>query len=191
MKKIIFGWSILLVFLAHAGAQGTLQFVATLTGNSDATGSGTFSLTTNRLQYEVQTHLGYEQLQIRSPWPDPTAPVIFDLHLRFYNPPPCGTQGCYCLFRGSPTLSDDQITELEAGQWYVYAPNGPFYLQGQIVPVPEPHVLVLILLAGGIFRLFLFENHWREKLRALVWPVKGRFPQTASVSSTVHDGSTA
>src|SRR5437588_635812 len=133
MKPIVFGWSILLVFLAHAGAQGTLQFVAALTGNSDASGSGTFSLTTNRLAYMVQTPAGFDQGQITGPGADPNAPVIFTLHLSFCDPPGPGPNPGRCVFKGSPTLSDDQISQLESGQWYVQAisanPANP--IQGQ------------------------------------------------------------
>src|SRR5207302_949071 len=119
------------------------QFVATLTGNSDATGSGTFSLTTNRLTYDVQLPYGYDQAQIRSPWPDPNAPVVFDLRLSYCDPPGPGPNPGGCFFKAGKLLSEGQITDLEGGAWFVTS----FNLSGQIILVPEPSFVRL----GGLF----------------------------------------
>ena len=170
MKKMIVAW-FWLGILFNCAAQGTFEFTASLSDNIDASGTGTFSLTSNILQYDLRTSFPMSQAQIRSPWPDPTAPVIFDLDLRFCDPPPCPSVGCYCYFHGGFKLSDSQATDLTSGQWYVYAPNGPFYIQGQILPVPEPHPIALLAFAGSIYSLF----RWYRK--TTIKPRLERTPQ--------------
>ena len=124
-------------------AQGTLYFNAHLTGNNDYSGNGTFSLTTNYFMYRVLTAYGFLEGQIRSPWPDSNAPVIFNLHFAGGQPPLGGFTNGYSEFRGHFVLSDSQIEDLQSAKWYVYLPaTPPYYLQGQIIPIPEPAISI-------------------------------------------------
>lgn len=120
--------------------QGTLYFTAHLTGNTSYFGDGTFSLTTNRFGYDVLINsAGFDQAQIRSPWPDTNASVVFDLFLWARVPPLPDGSGDFCRFRGVFYLTDQQIIELQNANWFVYSSAGPdFFLRGQIVPIPEP-----------------------------------------------------
>jgi len=163
----------LLACALPAQAQGTIQFQATLTGsaevppNSDPTiGTGRFSVDGNLLNFRVDVPAltfisvsGY----IQGPaLPGAIGPTIFDLggptfkggcsfgcppEYLFFSPasPPFGA--------GPFTLTDAQIAQLESGLWYVNitsAANPDGQLRGQILPVPEPSALALLLSGAGL-----------------------------------------
>lgn len=129
----------LLACVLGAQAQSTLQFHATLTGaqvvppNSDSTiGRGDFWLTDNMLSFQVDVPLITfitTGATIKGPaLPGDESPLIFDLGGAFVTPgssqgdPPGyrfespfdGTFGA-----GPFTLTSDQISQLQAGLWYV------------------------------------------------------------------------
>src|SRR5258708_3143356 len=133
----------LAVSAVDALAQGTIYFTATLTGNYGVDGSGTFSLITNRFRYDVQTPFGFSVAQMLSPWPDTNAVSIFDLVWIGCRTPSAPDPGA-CFFKGSLTLSDAQIADLTSGKWFVYSPNGPFFVEAQLpaAPAPSPPLLV-------------------------------------------------
>ena len=171
-------WHILKFLIVLAGlvrtdsaqAQGTLQFIATLTGtnevppNTDPTvGNGAFSLDGNILNFEVlvpaETFISLRAFIQGPAGLGTNGPVIFDLgqpsfiggsppYYSFFSPP-FGPLGA-----GPFTLSDSQVNDLMSGLWYVnvtsaFEPNGQ--LRGQIFVVPEPSGISLILFGVGIF----------------------------------------
>ncbi len=140
---------VLLGSLASTHAQGTMQFIANLSGDSGYTGIGLFSLVTNYFSYDVQMPFGYSPTEIRSPWPDTSAPVVFNLQLTSViqpEPLPSTNRGAY-FFHGHFPLSDPQITELTSGQWFLSS----YDLQGQILNIPEPGGVTLLGTGIGIF----------------------------------------
>ena len=172
MKRLLLVLALLACAL-WAQAQGTLQFHATLTGsqvvppNSDPTiGRGDFWLIDGLLHFQVDVPaVTFSSMSgaIHGPaLPSSLAPVIFDLGgpgiypgsslgdpqgYRFFSPFD-GTFGA-----GPFTLTSGQISQLQAGLWYVEItsftlPNGQ--LRGQILPVPEPSVWALLVLIGGL-----------------------------------------
>ena len=153
-------FAIAILLLSHLGgalAQGTMYYEAHLTGNDPLiSGEATFSLTTNLFTYGVTSEWGFELAQIRSPWPDTNAPTLFNLQQTFCVPPQPfpGTNAGYCLFRGTLTLTDPQISDLMAGRWYVYSSqlSGAYFLSGQIVSVPEPHGAALLAFGSLLLR---------------------------------------
>src|SRR2546425_9126048 len=101
----------LLLGLLSLQGQGTVYFTANLTGNILQSGSRSFSLRTNDLFiYNVTTPYGFTQAQIRSPWPDTNAPVLFNLQVLGCVPPePApGTNAGFCSFQGSIGISDSE-----------------------------------------------------------------------------------
>jgi|SRR6266481_3119985 len=157
----------------QAQAQGTILFQATLTGsaevppNTDPTiGTGRFSLDGNLLSFRVDVPaVTFNSVSgfIQGPaLPGATGPVIFDLggptfkdgsdfgippEYIFFSPaaPPFGA--------GPFTLTEAQSTQLESGLWYVditseTMPGGQ--LRGQILPVPEPSSLALLVAGAGL-----------------------------------------
>ncbi len=156
--KSIFSFFFSMVCLGTVYAQGTLQFAVHLTGATDATGDGTFSLTGNLLSYDllIPYLFTYNTAEIHGPGvPGLNAPLIFGLHVRSCQPPQDLYKGG-CLFQGNLTLTDAQIPELVAEQWYVkaYWPELPdLPLQGQILQVPEPCTGAVLGLAAGVFWL--------------------------------------
>jgi len=162
----------LLACALWAQAQGTLQFHATLTGsqvvppNSDTTiAAGAFWLDGNSLSFYLDVPIVTfiaQNAYIEGPaLLGVNAAVIFDLGgptfrpgnefeplgVRFFSPftDPFGA--------GPFALTQGQISELEAGLWYVNVtsiaqPQGQ--LRGQILAVPEPSAWALIVLGGGL-----------------------------------------
>src|SRR6266852_2610824 len=157
----------------QAQAQGTIQFQATLTGsaevppNSDPTTAiGTFSLDGNILSFRVDVPAvtfisvsGY----IQGPaLPGANGPVIFDLGGPvFHSGNSLGSPPFYSF--GSPAappfgagpfqLTDAQIGQLEGCLWYeniTSAANPGGQVRGQILPVPEPSALALLLSGAGV-----------------------------------------
>ncbi|SRR5260221_403658 len=106
MKRLILPSLFILGIGGNIAAQGTTEFAAVLTGNTDAHGNGTFSLTTNLLAYDLELPYGYDQAQIRSPLPDVYSPVVFDLRLSFCDPPGPGPSLVGCFFKGCISLSE-------------------------------------------------------------------------------------
>lgn len=140
-------------------AQGTLYFTAHLTGNTDTVGDGTFSLTTNRFGYDVLINsFGFDQAQIRSPWGDTNASVVFDLFLWARVPPLPDGSGDFARFRGVFYLTDQQIADLQSENWFVSA-TAFHTLTGQILLIPEPAFPEL--LAVGVFTCVAFMLSFR------------------------------
>ena len=149
MKKL-FPLLCLVASFGYAHAQGTLEFTAHLSSTmSQAIGDGSFSLTGNLFNYDVQTAYGPQVAEIQGPGSATNAPVIFTLHLHLCEPP-LGQYRGGCVFTGNYTLSDVQIAELVSDQWYVNAlADSTVLLRGQIIQVPEPSGLALIALGIG------------------------------------------
>lgn len=167
----------LLACALWAQAQGTLQFHATLTGsqvvppNGDPTvGRGDFWLTGDVLSFRVDVPaITFTTLSgtINGPASSgSTGPIIFDLGgFAFHSGSSLGDPPFYSS--GSPasgpfgagpfTLTEDQISQLASGLWYVditsfTMPEGQ--LRGQILLVPEPSVGALIVLGGSLIVWF-------------------------------------
>jgi hypothetical protein len=155
-------------------AQGTLQFRATLTGSqvvpphSDPTAAlADFWLTGNVLDFYIAVPaitFTTDRGTINGPaLPGSLAPVIFDLGGFVFHSgstlgdPPTYSSGSPAIgpFGAGPfTLTTDQISQLQAGLWYVQItsftmPDGQ--LRGQILPVPEPSVWGLVGTGGLLF----------------------------------------
>jgi len=169
----------LLACALQAQAQGTIQFQAALTGsaevppNSDPTlAIGSFTLDASVLSFYVDVPLVTFIAQsafIQGPAsPGANAPVIFDLGGPTFRPGnDFGVPPGYRFFSpfdgvfgaGPFPLSDAQIAQLESGLWYVNvtsAANPDGQLRGQILPVPEPSMPIVLgvgaLLLGCVFR---------------------------------------
>jgi hypothetical protein len=166
MKKIL-ALSLLLAGLSSASAQGTLQFTVTLNGanevppsNSPYYVSGALSLAGDALNFEIG--MAFTNINdifyptgagIYGPAaPGQNGPLIFDLS-GYYHPvinPPPGTYGGYS-YAGGLSLTSQQISDLEAGLWYVNFVSSAYpsgEIRGQIVPVPEPSTWALMILGG-------------------------------------------
>jgi hypothetical protein len=169
-----------------ARAQGTFDFKVTLTGsqevppNSDPTvGTGTFSLTGNSLSFLMDipavTFISVSASINGPALAGSNGPQIFDLGGPvFHSGNSLGTPPFYSF--GSPfdgvfgagpfTLTDQQINELESGLWYVNVtsaaePSGQ--LRGQLLQVPEPGSLSLLLVGVGVAG-FRRNATWRRKI---------------------------
>ncbi len=169
----------LLACALMARAQGTIQFNATLTAtnevppNSDPTiAIGTFSLDGTTLNFNVMvpavTFLAMSAYIQGPAAPGVNGPIIFDLGGPSFigGSPQFGIPPYYDFFSpsfgpvgaGPFTLTSDQINQLESGLWYVNVTSSSFpngILRGQIIQVPEPASLSLLLLSGLIV---LFKN---------------------------------
>jgi hypothetical protein len=124
-----------------AHAQGTLYFTAQVT-NELYSRTASFNLTSNRFHYSVGT-VGLDQVDIRGPGtPGSPAPVLFELSAIVCDPPLGGVLGD-CGFNGNLNFSEDQISELLAGELYIDSYSTTLYnqppMRGQILPVPEPY----------------------------------------------------
>ena len=138
-------------------AQGTLVFEAYPTSlGLFFPAYGVFTLDGNVLGYELLVYSGEDIAQIRGPGVahgDQEAPVLFDLNLIYCDPPLIPGYIGGCFYEGTLTLSDDQMSELISGQWYVKSIvsfNMASYSEGQIVLVPEPDFCIWIL-SGALF----------------------------------------
>jgi hypothetical protein len=168
MKRILCSIA-LAVSVVGAFSQGTIYFTANLTGNYGVDGTGSFSLSSNLFRYDVETPFPMSVAQMRSPWPDTNAASVFDLTWVGCDTPSAPTNNGGCFFHGSLVLSDAQVADLSSGNWFVYAPNGPFFVQGQVVSTPEPAPLALFGLGAG----FLCFRH-RQRARKSTCAKSGR-----------------
>ncbi len=150
MKKLRINYEIMkkplsllfvLVGLGNAPAQGSLQFAAHLTGNTDYVGDGIFSLTGSIFNYDVKIPYAFTYNIADIHGPGSNGPIIFSLNLVSCQIPQAGFPGG-CSFRGNFNLNDNQIVEVANNQWYVTS----FDLRGQIMQVAEPSSLTLIAL---------------------------------------------
>ena len=151
--------TILALFLATAtlaSAQNgePIIFTAHLSGSSGYTGEGMFSLTGNSFSYRVRSPFGFSLAAIHGPALLGTdRPPIFSLPLAGCLAPAEDREG-YCDFSTRPpfipalSLSEQQITDLQAGLWYVTATSAST-LRGQILQVPEPSVFSIMLAVGA------------------------------------------
>jgi len=158
MRKLL-ALLLFLVSLGKAHAQGTLNFATHMTGNTMYFGDGTFSLSGDVFTYDLRTDWIFNTAEIHGPAISGTnAPLIFNLHLRFCEPP-LGEYRGGCVYRGNFTLSEEQTTDLVNEQWYVYSSyGGELFLRGQIIQVPEPSGVSLILIGLGFGYLCLRRN---------------------------------
>ena len=151
--------------LPGAFAQGTFQFIATLNGqnevpsnNSMLTGSGTFTLTGNSLDFLIIIQPAFYPISAGIYGPAArgvNGPFIFDLGTPnivapYPGPPP---DPGHVGYSGSFTLTPQQLSDLENGLWYVNVltsayPDGE--IRGQIVLVPEPSTWALMVVASGL-----------------------------------------
>ncbi len=153
-----------LASLASAKAQGTIQFLVNLSGanevptnDSGATGTGTFTLSSNSLSYgfgdlfnTANANIGpASKATINGPAEaTATAPVLFDLGapgIAVPNPP---DPGGYWFSGTVNNLTSGEIQDLSAGLWYVNVtslnyPDG--IIRGQIVLAPEPATWSLLV----------------------------------------------
>ena len=179
MKNRLLTFALLACALG-AQAQGTLQFHATLTGsqvvppNSDPTiATGGFWLDGNSLSFYVDVPIVTfiaQNAYIQGPaLPGVNAGIIFDLGVPTGRPgnefePPgirFGSPFTDPFGAGPFALTDNQISELVNGLWYVNVtsstmPDGQ--LRGQILAVPEPSAWALLGLGLGPLVL----QHWRR-----------------------------
>ena len=175
-----FAFALAFAWAWPANGQGTLEtpnpllpnqpiiFTAHLTGNTDYTGDGTFSLTGNRLTYEVISPYGFDTAGIYGPTLSESDGLIFTLEMTTCMAPlPNGTLG-FCLYSGRPagtgalTLTDGQVSYLVNGSLYVRATSSSapsFPIQGQILQVPEPSVGTLTVF---LFACCLIVHRWRR-----------------------------
>ena len=138
-------------------AQGTLVFEAYPTRPGlFFPAYAVFTLDGNVLDYDYLAPFGDDIAQIRGPGiahGDQEAPVLFELNLIYCDPPLLPGHLGGCFYEGTLTLSDNQMTELISGQWYMksfVSHNPAYFTEGQIVLVPEP-VLSIWIAAGALF----------------------------------------
>ena len=166
-----------------AQTQGTIQFKAILTGsgevppNGDPTiGTAMFTLDGNSLSFFVYvpalTFLTSGGTINRPALPGSLAPVTFDLGgFKFHSGSTLGDPPFYSSaspasppFGAGPfTLSDQQISQIESGLWYVNLTSGPQpdgQLRGQILPVPESSVLALMR-TGAVLACVFRRRFWQ------------------------------
>ncbi len=173
-----FALLLVMASLTSVRAQGTFEFIVTLSGVNEVPpnstgqfGGGTFSLNGGSLTYLVSGLMLFQNFGVPT---DVTingpanagslAPVIFDLGTPVNKPiqPPPGA-----LFVVSGTvdnLTGPQISDLNAGLWYVNVITPDFpggEIRGQITPVPEPSTLVLLGLGAGGLVLWTRKKHRR------------------------------
>ncbi|MCX6902895.1 MAG: CHRD domain-containing protein, partial [Verrucomicrobia bacterium] len=127
MKKLL-ALTLLAGGLVGAFAQGSVQFAASLSGLNEispivgfATGSGTFTLTGNSLDYRVvmQPFTVPSGAGVYGPAsPGQTGPLQFDLALAWTAIPYPG-EGGSVGYRGAILLTAEQISDLQNGLWYV------------------------------------------------------------------------
>jgi len=160
MKTLL---TIIVVLLSSIGgySQGTIEFSVNLRGTNVVppnTSSGTaftsVTLTGASLSYWIVLYdlasFYPTSAEIRGPaLPEANGNIIFDLGDYYLSIRPQG--GADPAYLGGFTLSNNQISELLSGQWYFNIntaayPNGE--LRGQIVVVPEPSAIVLLVIGG-------------------------------------------
>jgi hypothetical protein len=169
--------SLLLVALALTSrAQGTLIFTAYLHGTNVVppsllpdTGTGVFTLEGNSLNYSVRTPFltGFDAVIYGPAVPGSNGPTLFALRFKEGVPPLPPEQLGYGLWQGTTMIRNDHIPDLVAGLWYVqltsrYFPEGA--LRGQIIPVPEPNVGLMIVI-GTCLVVWLFRQRDRKSPR--------------------------
>jgi hypothetical protein len=153
MKKIRSYIAVAFLASAYCGlAQGTFQYTADINGGNvvPRTGSmnsatGTFSLEGQTLSFGIVWNSSFLFNSVEIHGPAGPGENALSLHLLVGNPGPP-----HPLFIGSIQISPSETTDLNAGLWYVLVrtpdfPNGE--IRGQITPVPEPSVIVLLSLA--------------------------------------------
>ncbi len=170
MRKIL----LLLILLACAAtpahAQGTVQFIANFSGanevppnSSPYLGTGNFTLTDDSFSYSIWLSGPSASFAPTSGGIYGPATAVQNGNLLFdlgnwiltFNPPARG-------YLGEFFLTTQQISDLEAGLWYVNLTSPSFpggEIRGQINPVPEPLTLALLGVAIGIRELFSRREH--------------------------------
>jgi len=148
--------------LASALAQGTLQFNANLSGanetppnNSFLSGTGTFSLTGNSLDFSVLIQPATSPTDAGVYGPGNS--LIFDLGSPFIDEPGPNGQPGSVSYSGNFSATAQEISDLENRQWFVNVmtsafPNGE--ISGQISAVPEPSSFALLGIGIGVTWLF-------------------------------------
>jgi hypothetical protein len=156
---------LMLAIVSLPSAQGQFQFQANLIllepfppNTNDWGGPGTFTLQGNTLSCRVAvapdamwTRSDIRALSLRGP-------VLFELPL-LGCVPPLGRDAGLCVFRSAFSLTDSEIADLMVNKWYVTATygdsRGDVNVGGQIVLVPEPSAIAL-LVSGGAASLLCF-----------------------------------
>jgi len=164
---------LMLAIVSLSSARGQFQFQADMVllkplppSTNDWRGLGTFKLEGNTLTCRVAAgpYGPWAHSDIRALGTD--GPVLFDLPLIGCEPP-LGSYLGGCVFRTNLSLTDSAIADLMANNWYVTATyQGPIYdtrMGGQIVLVPEPSTLTVLVLsaAASIAVIGILKRHRR------------------------------
>jgi hypothetical protein len=149
---------LMLAIVSLSSARGQFQFQADMvlleplpTSTNDWRGLGTFTLQGDTLgcRVAVAPFGPWAHSEIRAFGADGS--VLFDLPLVGCDTP-MGSYPGGCVFRTNLSLTDSAIADLMAN-WYVTATyQGPIYdtrMGGQIVLVPEPSTLTVLVLSAA------------------------------------------
>jgi hypothetical protein len=160
---------LMLATVSLPSAQGQFQFQANMVlleplppSTNDWRGEGTFTLQGNTLSCRVVVapYGSWARSEIRALGVDGS--VLFDLPLLGCQAPLLSDPGG-CVFRANLSVTDSAITDLMANNWYVTATypdsRGDVNMGGQIVLVPEPSAIALLVVSATVF-LFCLRIPW-------------------------------
>jgi hypothetical protein len=155
----------LLMLVSLSSAHGQFQLQATMVlleplppSTNDWRGEGMFTLQGNTLSCRVVVapYGSWVRSEIRAFGVDGS--VLFELPLLGCQPPLLSDPGA-CVFRSNLSVTDSAIADLMANNWYVTATyrgiTREVSMGGQIVLVPEPSAIAL-LVSGGAASLLCF-----------------------------------
>ena len=156
---VLLAFSVLFLGYVPLKAQSVFEFTSTLTRPLGGSGFGVFTLEDDLFTYDLDVTVGFSSAEIRGPGAAPDAPVVLTLDLTECAHPPAPLPGSGCFFDGSVILAPDDVDDLIAGQWWIWArspisPDTP--MSGQIVPEPN----VGNLLAVSLILLLASTNFW-------------------------------
>jgi len=156
--------SVLLLRAAFCSqAQSTLEFMTYLDGlnvvppsSTPVDGTGSFSLSGTLFTYDITLDpVSSWRGKIYGPGlPGVNGEPLYDLNIPVVVPPLPPYREGYASFKGSLTVTAEQMPQLMSGLWYVQIASTGFpelAVRGQIVPVPEPSAVALIVLAAAVW----------------------------------------